>query len=94
MSILQFSETKQFLTRLVRLMEQRKKGPTCSNAFSEVIEYAILIVRLLDYKYLIGVAMLLKIRMVRLEDPVEIEKIFPNPGEAINFKKKKFSVAK
>jgi hypothetical protein len=39
-----------------------------------VIEYAILIVRLLDYKYLIGVAMLLKIGMVRLEDCVEIEK--------------------
>ncbi len=52
-----------------------------------MIEYAILIVRLLDYKYLIGVAMLLKIGMVRLEDRVEIEKTFPNPGEAINFKK-------
>ncbi len=45
--------------------------------------------RLLDYKYLIGVAMLLKIGMVGLEDHVEIEKTFPNPGEAINFKKKK-----
>jgi hypothetical protein len=54
-----------------------------------VIEYAILIVRLLDYKYLIAVAMLLKIGIVRLEDRVEIEKTFPNPGEAINFKKKK-----
>ncbi len=54
-----------------------------------MIEYAILIVRLLDYKYLIGVAMLLKIRMVRLEDRVEIEKTFPNPGEALNFKKNK-----
>ena len=54
-----------------------------------MIEYAILIVGLLDYKYLIGVAMLLKIGMVRLEDRVEIEKTFPNPGEAINFKKKK-----
>ncbi len=43
--------------------------------------------RLLDYKCLIGVAMLLKIRMVRLEDCVEIEKTFPNPGETINFKK-------
>ena len=32
------------------------------------------LVRLLDYKYLIGVAMLLKIGMVRLEDRVEIEK--------------------
>jgi hypothetical protein len=41
-----------------------------------VIEYAILIVRLLDYKYLIGVGMLLKIGMVRLEDRVEIEKTF------------------
>jgi hypothetical protein len=41
-----------------------------------VIEYAILIVRLLDYKNLIGVAMLLKIGMVRLEDCVEIEKHF------------------
>jgi hypothetical protein len=59
-----------------------------------VIEYAILIVRLLDYKYLIGVAMLLKIRMVRLENHVEIEKTFPNPGEAINFKKNYFSVDK
>jgi hypothetical protein len=52
-----------------------------------VIEYAILIVRLLDYKYLIGVAMLLKIGMVRLKDRVKIEKTFPNPGEAINYKK-------
>ncbi len=50
--------------------------------------------RLLDYKYLIGVAMILKIGMVRLEDRVKIEKTFPNPGEAINFKKKYFSVAK
>jgi hypothetical protein len=38
-----------------------------------VIEYAILIVRLLDDKNLIGAAMLLKIGMVRLEDRVEIE---------------------
>jgi hypothetical protein len=53
-----------------------KKGPTRSNAFGEVIEYAILKVRLLDYEYLIGVAMLLKIGMVRLEDCVEIEKYF------------------
>ncbi len=52
-----------------------------------MIEYAILIVRLLDYKNLIGAAMLLKIGMVRLEDRVEIEKTFPNPGEAIKFKK-------
>ena len=52
----------------------KKKGPTHSNAFGEVIEYAILIVRLLDCKYLIGVAMLLKIGMMRLEDCVEIEK--------------------
>jgi hypothetical protein len=51
-------------------------------------------VRLLDYKKLIGAAMLLKIGMVRLKDRVEIEKTFPNPGEAINFKKKYFSVAK
>ncbi len=72
----------------------RKKGPTRSNAFGEVIEYAILIVRLLDYKNLIGAAMLLKIGMVRPEDCVEIEKTFPNPGEAINFKKIYFSVAK
>ncbi len=43
--------------------------------------------RLLDYKYLIGVAMLLKIGMVRLKDRVKIEKTFPNPGEAINYKK-------
>ena len=50
--------------------------------------------RLLDYKFIIGVAMLLKIGMVRLEDRVKIEKTFPNPGEAINFKKKYFSVAK
>ncbi len=50
--------------------------------------------RLLDYKYLIGVAMLLKIRMVRQEDCKEIEKTFPTPSEAINFKKKYFSVAK
>jgi hypothetical protein len=64
-----------------------EKCPTRSNAFGEVIEYAILIVRLLDYKYLIGVAVLLKIGMVRLKDRVEIEKTFPNPGEAINFKK-------
>jgi hypothetical protein len=48
----------------------------------------------LDYKNLIGAAMLLKIGMVRLEDCVEIEKTFPNTGEAINFKKKYFSVAK
>ncbi len=59
-----------------------------------MIEYAILIVRLLDYKNLIGAAMLLKIGMVRLEDRVEIEKTFPNPGEDINFKKKTISVAK
>ncbi len=39
-----------------------------------MIEYAILIVRLSDYKNLIGVAMLLKIGMVRLKDRVEIEK--------------------
>jgi hypothetical protein len=39
-----------------------------------VIEYAILIVRLLDYKFIIGVAMLLKVIMVRLKDCVEIEK--------------------
>ena len=51
-----------------------EKGPTRSNAFGEVIEYAILIVRLLDYKFIIGVAMLLIIRMVRLEDRVKIEK--------------------
>jgi hypothetical protein len=52
-----------------------KKGPTHSNAFGgEVIEYAILIVRLLDYKFIIGVAMLLKVIMVRLKDCVEIEK--------------------
>ncbi len=50
--------------------------------------------RLLDYKNLIGAAILLKIKLVRLEDCVEIEKTFPNPGEAINFKKKYFSVAK
>ena len=48
----------------------RKKGPTRSNAFGEVIEYAILIVRLLDYKFIIGVAMLLKVIMVRLKDRV------------------------
>ncbi len=52
----------------------RKSGPTRSNAFGEVIEYAILIVRLLDYKFIIGVAMLLKVIMVRLKDCVEIEK--------------------
>jgi hypothetical protein len=39
-----------------------------------VIEYAILIVKLLDYKFIIGVAMLLKVIMVRLKDCVEIEK--------------------
>ncbi len=55
-------------------MVWQKKGPTRSNAFGEVIEYAILIVKLLDYKNLIGVGMLLKIGMVRLEDRVEIEK--------------------
>ncbi len=49
--------------------------------------------RLLDYKFIIGVAMLLKIGMVRLEDRVKIEKTFPNPGEAINFQKKYFSEA-
>ncbi len=54
-----------------------EKGPTRSNAFGEVIEYTILIVRLLDYKFIIGVAMLLKIGMVRLKDCVEIEKTFP-----------------
>ncbi len=68
-----------------------KKGPTRSNAFGEVIEYAILIVRLLDYKFIIGVAILLKIGMVRLKDCKKIEKTFPNPGEAINFQKKKIS---
>ncbi len=52
----------------------RKRGPTQSNAFGEVIEYAILIVRLLDNKFIVGVAMLLKIGMVRLEDCVKIEK--------------------
>jgi hypothetical protein len=51
----------------------RKKGPTRSNAFGEVIEYAKLIVRLLDYKFIIGVAMLLKVIMVRLKNCVEIE---------------------
>ncbi len=50
--------------------------------------------RLLEYKNLIGAAMLLKIETVRLEDRVEIEKTFPNPGEATNFKKIYFSVAK
>ncbi len=70
-----------------------KRGPTRSNAFGEVIEYAILIMRLLDSKFIIGVAMLLQIRMVRLEDRVKIEKTFPNPGEAINFQKKYFSEA-
>ncbi len=54
-----------------------KKGPTCSNAFGEVIEYAILIIKLLDYKFVIGVAMLLKVIMVRLKDCVEIKKTFP-----------------
>jgi hypothetical protein len=54
----------------------RKKGPTSSNAFGEVIEYAILIIRLLDYKFIIGVAMLLEVIMVRLKDRVEIEKHF------------------
>ena len=49
--------------------------------------------RLLDYKNLIGAAMLLKIGMVRLKDRVDIEKTFPNPGEAINFKKEYFSEA-
>ncbi len=58
-----------------------------------MIEYAILIVRLLDYNFIIGVAMLFKIRMVRLEDRVEIEKTFPNPGEAINFQKNYFTEA-
>jgi hypothetical protein len=70
-----------------------ERGLTRSNAFGEVIEYAILKMRLLDYKFIIGVAMLLKIGMVRLEDRVEIEKTFPNPGEAINFQKKYFSAA-
>jgi hypothetical protein len=41
-----------------------------------VIEYAILIVRLLDYKFIIDVAMLLKVIIVRLKDCVEIEKHF------------------
>ncbi len=54
-----------------------KKGPTRSYAFGEVIEYAILIVRLLDYKFIIGAAMLLKVIIVRLKDHVEIEKTFP-----------------
>ncbi len=58
-----------------------------------MIEYAILIVRLLDYKFIIGVAMLLKIGTVRLKDRVKIEKTFPNPGEAVNFQKKYFSEA-
>ncbi len=58
-----------------------------------MIEYAILIVRLLDYKFIIGVAMLLKIGMVRLKDRLKIEKTFPNPGEATNFKKIYFSEA-
>ncbi len=70
-----------------------KSGPTLSNAFGKVIEYAILIVRLFDYKFIIGVAMLLKIGMVRLEDRVKIEKTFPNPDEAINFQKNYFSEA-
>ncbi len=52
----------------------RKKRPTRSNAFVEVIEYPILIVRLSDYEFIIGVAMLLKVIMVRLKDCVEIEK--------------------
>jgi hypothetical protein len=67
----------------------QKKRPDCSNAFGEVIEYAILIVRLLGFKFIIGVAMLLKIWMARLKDHVKIKiKTFPNPGEAINFQKK------
>ncbi len=33
--------------------------------------------RLLDFKFIIGVAMLLKAIMVRLKDRVEIEKTFP-----------------
>ncbi len=70
-----------------------KRGPTQSNAFGEVIEYAILIVRLFDYKFISGVGMLLKIGMVRLEDRIKIEKTFPNPGEAINFQNKYFSEA-
>jgi hypothetical protein len=37
--------------------------------------------------------MLLKLGMVKLEDRVKIEKTFPNPGEAINFKKTYFSEA-
>ncbi len=32
----------------------------------------------------------LKIRMVRLKDPEEIEKTLTNPGEAIKFKKSTF----
>ena len=51
-----------------------KRGPNRSNAFGEVIEYAILIVRLSDYEFIIGVTMLLKVIMVRLKDCVEIEK--------------------
>jgi hypothetical protein len=70
-----------------------KRGPTQSNAFGVVIEYAILMVRPFDYKFIIGFAMLLKIGMVRLEDRIKIEKTFPNPGEAINFQKKYFSEA-
>ncbi len=54
----------------------RKKDPTHSNAFGKVIEYAILM-RLLDYKFNIGVAMLLKVVMVRIKDCIEIEEHFP-----------------
>ena len=39
-------------------------------------------------------ALNLKIRMVRLQDRVEIEKTLRNPGEAINFKKNYFREVK
>ncbi len=68
-----------------------KKGPTRFNAFGEVIEYSIFKVRLLDYKFIIGNAMLLKVLIVRLNDCVEIEKTFPKSFLGVGYEMNDFA---
>jgi hypothetical protein len=52
--------------------DRNKMCPTCSIAFGEANGYAILLVWIQDNRYLFsGVAMVLKIRMVRLQDRVK-----------------------
>ncbi len=52
--------------------DRNKTRPTCSNAFGEANGYEILLVWIQDNRYLVsGMAMVLKIRMVRLKDHVK-----------------------